>query len=130
MHEAGLAASVADALHQRGFDQEGPSVRLLVHGGHDDAAAFDDAFRFHLGLALPGFDQRRLVIRHAPGAAVCIACGGPFEAPSAESPCPACGAPGLLLPTPESIEMDWSPRGSDAERPRRRRRVSRRRPSP
>ncbi|HXP33050.1 MAG TPA: hydrogenase/urease maturation nickel metallochaperone HypA [Acidimicrobiales bacterium] len=110
MHEAGLAASVADVLRQRGLDREGASVRLIVHGGHDDAAAFDDALRLHLGMALPELDQRRLAIRHAPGTAVCVACGEPFEAPSSESPCPACGSPGLLLPTPESIEIEPGPR--------------------
>jgi hypothetical protein len=57
-----------------------------------------------------------------------VACGGPFEAQSAETPCPTCGAPGLLLPTPESIEIEWSPRAREAKRPRRRQRVMRPRP--
>lgn len=119
MHEAGLAASVADALHQRDLDREGPSVRMIVHGGHDDAAAFDDAFRLYLGMVLPEFDQRRLAISHAPGSVVCVACGRPFEARTSETPCPACGAPGLAIPTPESIELEWSPRAQRGERPRR-----------
>ena len=119
MHEAGLAASVADALRQRGLEREGPSVRLVVHGGHDDAAAFDDALRLHLGLALPGFDQRRLKIRHTAAIAMCVGCGEPFKARSAETPCPACGSPGLRLPTPESIEIQAAPRRRPAARPLR-----------
>ena len=108
MHEAGLAASVADALRRRGLDRSGPRVRLTVHGGHDDANGFDEALRLHLGLALPGFDMRRLAIAHAPREAVCGGCGEPFQAVSSETPCPVCGAEGLILPTPESIELEWS----------------------
>jgi len=110
MHEAGLAASVADALRRRGLERDDTRLRLLVHGGHDDAAAFDDAFRLHLAMALPGFDQERLVIRHTPVMAVCVGCGQPFTTRSPETPCPACGAPGLRLPTPESVEIEAVPR--------------------
>jgi hypothetical protein len=119
MHEAGLAASVADALRLRGLELEGPSVRLVVHGGHDDMDAFDDAFRLHLGMALPGFDQERLAIRHSPAIAVCVGCGQPYKARSSETRCPACGAPGLRLPTPESIEIETTPRRRRAARPLR-----------
>jgi len=108
MHEAGLAASVAEALRRHGLDQSDAPVRVTVHGGHDDAAGFDDALRLHLGVALPGFDMRRLAIGHAPREAVCGRCGELFQAASSETRCPTCGAEGLILPTPESIELEWS----------------------
>lgn len=110
MHEARLAASVADTLRRRGLASGGASVRLVVHGGHDETTAFDEAFRLHLGVALPAFDQRRLTIRHSPAIAVCVGCSQPFTASTSETPCPACGAPGLRLPTPELIELEVVPR--------------------
>ena len=118
MHEGGLAASVAEALQERHLDRDGPAVRMIVHGGHDDASAFDDAFRLHLGMVLPDFDQRRLTIQHTARRAVCVGCAQPFEASAPDAPCPACGAPGLVLPTPESIEMVWSTRARHRAHPR------------
>lgn len=108
MHEAGLASSVADAMRRNGLDQEGPPVRLIVRGGHTEEAAFDASLRLHLQLRLPELDPSRLTIVHAPRPASCIACGGSFMADTTETPCPTCGAPGLMQPGPESIELEWT----------------------
>jgi Zn finger protein HypA/HybF involved in hydrogenase expression len=107
MHEAGLAAAVADALRRHGLDREGPAVRLVVQGGHTAPEAFDDALRLHLGLCLPELDPGRLEIVHAPREAICAACGTTFTAAGPEEACPSCGGPGIARSGPESIELEW-----------------------
>jgi len=108
MHEAGLAASVADAMRKHGLDREGPPVRLIVHGGHTEDDAFDGALRLHLGMCLPELDPERVTIVHAPRPATCAGCGRMFTAASTDDPCPACGGPGFVHPSVESIELEWS----------------------
>lgn len=109
MHEAGLAASIAETLRQHGLDATGPPIRLVVRGGHGVEAAFDDALRLHLELRLPTLDQGRVTIVHQPRDATCVTCGSVFQATSVDTPCPACGGPGLSRPTPESVEVEWTP---------------------
>jgi Zn finger protein HypA/HybF involved in hydrogenase expression len=107
MHEAGLAASVADAMRAHALDRDGPPVRLVVHGGHTTNEAFDAALRLHLLLCLPELDPARLAIIHAPREVTCASCGRSFTAISGEEACASCGGPGIAGPSVESIELEW-----------------------
>jgi Zn finger protein HypA/HybF involved in hydrogenase expression len=107
MHEAGLAAAVADALRREGVSAEhGDRVRLLVSGGHADTGDFDASFRLHLALAAPELDLAELEIVHLPVDRVCIGCGAAFASVEADEPCPRCGGSGLSVPTPEHVEIE------------------------
>jgi Zn finger protein HypA/HybF involved in hydrogenase expression len=107
MHEAGLAAAVAAALRQQGVTTlAGARVRLLVSGGHAEPADFDDSFRFHLVTAAPELGAADVEIVHLPVERVCIGCGDPFAAVSADDPCPRCGGSSLPVPTPERVEIE------------------------
>lgn len=107
MHEAGLAAAVAAALRREGIAAlAGARVRLLVSGGHAEPADFDESFRFHLAAAAPDLEMTEVEIVHLPVERVCVGCGVPFEAVSADAPCPRCGGSGLPLPTPERLEIE------------------------
>jgi Zn finger protein HypA/HybF involved in hydrogenase expression len=108
MHEAGLAASIAETLRRHGLDAKGPPIRLIVRGGHSAEAAFDDALRLHLELSLPNLDVGRVTIVHQPREATCVACGATFAAAALDSSCPICGGPGLSRPTPESVDVEWT----------------------
>jgi Zn finger protein HypA/HybF involved in hydrogenase expression len=107
MHEAGLAASVADTLRRAGADgsdRTDRTVRLVVHGGHGSPDAFDAALRLHLASQLPDLGAA-IEIRHAPHPTMCVACGAPFER-LGDDPCPLCGGAGLPLATPETIDVE------------------------
>jgi hypothetical protein len=107
MHEAGLAAAVADALRREGVGlDDGGHVRLLVSGGHADAGDFDASFRLHLALAAPELDLAELEIVHLPVDRVCVGCGATFASVEADEPCPRCGGSGLSIPTPEHVEIE------------------------
>lgn len=109
MHESALAASVADAVRRLDLERSTAPIRLTVYGGHTAATAFDDALLLHLAMQLPSVDSARISIVHAPRRATCLGCGASFEttAPDGEISCPTCEAPGLVRPTPESIELEW-----------------------
>ena len=112
MHEAGIAVAVAAEMTGRGLDPA--RVRLVVSGGHGDETSFDAALRTHLQAAAPGAGLEVIEIVHAPVPRICSACTTPFEAPLAADPCPVCGGPGIALPTPESVELEWLDDGAEA----------------
>jgi hypothetical protein len=104
MHEAGLAAAVADALRRAPLD--GARVRLLVSGGHGDPDDFDGALRLHLIAAAPELEAVPLEIVHLPAPRLCIGCGREYAAVAEDAPCPSCGASGLAVPSPERLEIE------------------------
>jgi Zn finger protein HypA/HybF involved in hydrogenase expression len=107
MHEAGLAAAVADALRREGVEAvDGAHIRLLVSGGHSEPADFDDSFRFHLATRAPEYDAAAIEIVHLPVDRLCVGCGEPFAAVASDEPCPRCGGSGLPVPTPEKVEIE------------------------
>lgn len=106
MHEAGIAVAVAAEIRERGLDPA--AVRLHVTGGHGDLVAFDAALRAHLEAAAPGRGLGDVRIEHVPSARLCARCSFAFEAIGEGAPCPACGGPGIAVPQPESIELEWS----------------------
>lgn len=105
MHEAGIATAVLAEIRARGIDPG--AARLVVSGGHGDADAFDAALRAHLAAAAPDLDVARIAIEHAAVSRLCAHCATPFEAPLASDPCPACGGPGIAVPVPERVELEW-----------------------
>lgn len=106
MHEAGLAAAVADALRKEGVAPAGARVRIHVSGGHAHAEDWDGAFRLHLSLAAPEFAETPVEIVHDPIDRHCIGCGGTFQSAHADDPCPACGGNALPIPVPERLEIE------------------------
>jgi hypothetical protein len=107
MHEAGLAAAVADALRREGVGlNDGGHLRLLVSGGHADAGDFDASFRLHLALAAPELDLAELDIVHLPVDRICVGCGATFASVEADEPCPRCEGSALSVPTPEHVEIE------------------------
>lgn len=106
MHEAGLAAAVADALRREGVEADGARVLIHVSGGHAHAEDWDGAFRLHLGLAAPEYAGTPVDIVHEPVDRLCVAGAHHFAAPSADDPCPACGGSSLPVPIPERIEIE------------------------
>ncbi len=104
MHESGLAAAVADTLRKERLD--GARVRLLVSGGHVDPFDFDAAFRFHLVAAAPDLAEVPLEIVHLPTDRLCVGCGRPFAAITADEPCPKCGSVGLPTEAGERVEIE------------------------
>lgn len=106
MHEAGIAQAIAAEIRERRLDPA--AVRVVVFGGHGDEESFDAALRMHLEASAPGLGLGSLAILHAPVARICTRCASPFEAPFAADPCPACGGPGIALPVPESVELEWA----------------------
>ena len=112
MHEAGIAVAVAAEITGRGLDPA--RVRLVISGGHGDETSFDAALRLHLAAAAPRAGLESIAIVHAPVPRICASCTTPFQAPLAVDPCPACGGPGIALPTPESVELEWLDDGTEA----------------
>jgi Zn finger protein HypA/HybF involved in hydrogenase expression len=108
MHEAGLAASVAEAIRTNRLDREGPPLRLVVRGGHTSVGAFDASLLMHLSLCLPELDPARVTIVHAARPAACPGCGSSFTATTMDDACPSCGGPALVPPTPESVVLEWT----------------------
>ncbi len=106
MHEAGLAAAVADALRREGVEADTARVLIHVSGGHAHAEDWDGAFRLHLGLAAPEYAATPVTIVHDPVDRLCVAGGHAFAAPSADDPCPECGGSSLPVPIPERIEIE------------------------
>ncbi len=104
MHEAGLARAVAATLRER--DLTVGAVRLLVRGGHHEAAAFDAALRAHLSALLPGTEADDAEIVHVAIEQLCVGCGRLFEAPAPEAVCPACGASALPSLLEEQVEIE------------------------
>jgi hypothetical protein len=104
MHEAGVARAIAAEIRER--DLASARLRVVVTGGHDEPAAFDDSLRLHLALELPDVDVGAIEIVHAPEARLCGTCATPFSG-IAEDACPACGGAGLTIPTPERVELEW-----------------------
>lgn len=106
MHEAGIAAAVAAEIRARGLDPA--RVRLVVSGGHGDEAAFDAALRTHLAGIAPDLVLDGLAIEHVPVTRICGRCAAPFQAALAADPCPVCGGPGVAVPQPERVELEWA----------------------
>jgi len=111
MHEAGIAVAVAAEIRERALDPS--AVRLHVTGGHGDLGAFDAALRAHLEAAAPGQGLGDVRIEHLPSARLCGRCAFAFEAIGEGAACPACGGPGIAIPQPESIELEWADRASE-----------------
>jgi Zn finger protein HypA/HybF involved in hydrogenase expression len=111
MHEAGIAQAIAAEIRERGLDPA--AVRVVVSGGHGDEESFDAALRMHLEASAPGLGLGSLAIVHAPVARICTRCATPFEAAFAADPCPACGGPGIAVPVPESVELEWAGEHAD-----------------
>jgi len=107
MHEAGLAASLANAIVAAGLETGGPDLRVVVHGGHDDPHDFDASLRLHLAARLPALDGERLTIAHAPSEALCADCARPFIVEVPTDACPSCGGAPLIVPRPERLELEW-----------------------
>ena len=114
MHEAGIARVVADEIRDRALP--GDHVRLLVTGGHGDPDDFDAALRFHLEVVLSGYDTGTIEIVHRPTQRMCSSCAVPFEGVRALDPCPTCGSPGMAVPGPEQIDLEFlgQPAGAGA----------------
>ena len=106
MHEAALAAAVAEALRRP--DVRGRPVNLLVTGGHTDRVAFDAALRFHLAAAAPEIDLEVVSIVHVVQERPCLGCGHTFAAADLAAECPLCGGIGLALPSPEQVQIELS----------------------
>ncbi len=104
MHEAGLAAAIADALRSRGVAHGHARVRLVVSGGHAHAEDFDDALRLHLRAAAPDIDADFEIV-HEALERLCIGCGEAFASASPDDPCPHCGGGALPFPEPERIDI-------------------------
>lgn len=104
MHEAGLAAEIADAL--RGERLENARVRLLVSGGHAEPEDFDASLRFHLGAVAPDLAGVAFEIVHVPTDRLCVGCGATFQSVGADEPCPDCGSGGLPLDVKERLEIE------------------------
>jgi hypothetical protein len=104
MHEAGIAARVAEALRGAGVEDSIRPVRLTVSGGHGDPASFDAALRLHLTAQLPGL-RAPIEISHAAEPTICTACLRPFLRAGADV-CPACGGDGLPIARPETVEIE------------------------
>ncbi len=102
VHEAGLANAIAGEIRERGL--EPGSMRLEVTGGHDDVDAFDAALRLHLSLALPGLDVAAIAIDHR-ATRLCGDCGVVTGSGGGDGPCPTCGRPAVVLPTPEQVAI-------------------------
>lgn len=113
MHEAGIAVAIAAEIRTRRLDPR--RVRLVVSGGHGDEVAFDAALRAHLGGVAPDLGLDTMPIEHAPVPRICARCALPFEAPLAADPCPACGGPGVGVPRPERVELEWITELADGE---------------
>ena len=108
MHEAALAHAVASRLRQEGIlAGDHPPIRIVVSGGHGDAASFDAALRLHLAIAAPELLPDQLDIIHRPRRYLCGRCGSPFPALDDDSGCPSCGGPGILPRQPEQVEIEW-----------------------
>lgn len=105
MHEAGIAQAIAAEIRERALDPA--AIRIVVSGGHGDEESFDAALRTHLEAAAPELGLGRLAIVHAAVARICTRCATPFEASLAADPCPACGGPGIAVPVPERVELEW-----------------------
>jgi Zn finger protein HypA/HybF involved in hydrogenase expression len=106
MHEAGLAADVAQAIRDRALS--GRRIQLFVTGGHADVDDFDAALRFHLAISDPALDLNEITIEHLPEERACISCGHAFAAIGMLAECPRCGGVGPAPPRPERIEIGWS----------------------
>jgi len=104
MHEAALASALAGEISARGLN--GRAVRVLVSGGHSDAAAFDDALRMHMAAIDPALDLSAISIDHVPEERPCLSCGESFAAVGMVASCPHCGGSGLTAPRPERIELE------------------------
>lgn len=110
MHEAALAALVADAI--RSVEGEGRRLRLLVASGHRDRAAFDVALRLHLAAELGSFGRREvpdIEIVHVPRERLCAACASVFRDADPDAACPGCGGPSLPSGSADRIELEWQP---------------------
>ncbi len=102
MHEAGLAEAIAAEIRERGLERE--SLRLEVTGGSGDVEAFDAALRLHLSLALPDLDVAAIGIDHRV-TRLCPRCGPVAGPGGGDGPCPTCGGPSVVLPTPEQVAI-------------------------
>lgn len=108
MHEAGLAAAVAQALRHEGLvGSDGPRIRLLVSGGHGEPEAFDAALRLHLSASVPELELDRVVIVHGPVTRLCADCTATYRSVDPSAPCPVCGGPGIAMPAAERVEIEW-----------------------
>jgi len=105
MHEAGLAAAIADAVQRAGPLDGATRVRLLVTGGHDDPEAFDDALRLHLHGQAPDVASAVDIV-HVAVERLCLGCGGAFDAVRSDEPCPGCGGSAMPLPVPERVDVE------------------------
>jgi len=110
MHEAALAARVADAV--RSLEGEGGRLRLLVASDHRDQAAFDVALRLHLAAKLGsvgGSEGLDIEIVHVPRQRLCAACASGFRDADPDALCPRCGGPSLPSGSADRIELEWQP---------------------
>ncbi len=107
MHEAALADAVASRLRREGLlNGSHPPVRIVVSGGHTDAASFDAALLLHLTIAAPELIPGQLDIIHRPRRYLCGRCGSAFSDLD-EASCPSCGGPGISPRQPEQVEIEW-----------------------
>lgn len=107
MHEAGIAQAIVAELRTR--QTAGVQVRILVRGGHADAAGFDAALRAHLRAAGPDLDLAGIEIVHLPAQRRCASCSAMYEAVDPAAPCPTCGGSAWPDTSPEQIEVEIPP---------------------
>jgi Zn finger protein HypA/HybF involved in hydrogenase expression len=128
MHEAALAHAVAVRLTELAARGERTSgVTVHVRGSHGEPRHVRDSLAAHLEAFLGPQVASGLRIVSDPTPRLCVGCADLFEAIESDVPCPACGGPGIAVPTPETIELVLGPeeplgRGPDrpgdrAERP-------------
>lgn len=103
MHEAGLARAVAAAILERGLDPGTVTVR--VTGGHGDPEHVRDSLRAHLEPLLGASGAATIGIELAPTPRLCAGCAAVFSAVASTEPCPTCGGAGIVVPTPEQVEL-------------------------
>ena len=103
MHEAGLAASVVEAVAREGLN--GKPLRIFVSGGHGDPDAFDAALVAHI-VADARWTDAPIAVEHTPQARVCSACSETFAGASDSADCPRCGGAALPAPGFEQIAIE------------------------
>lgn len=103
MHEAGLARTIAATITERGLDPGAVTIR--VTGGHGEPDHVLASLRTYLEASLGAGPAAQLVIEIAPVPRLCAGCAGTFTAIDRDSACPSCGGPGIVVPTPEQVEL-------------------------
>lgn len=107
MHEVGLAQSIVELVREKAAEGSFTAVKTVVLRLGALANVETDALRFGFECARRGTiaEHAALEIRHTPGTATCVACGGTVEVRSRLDECALCGSGQLLVTSGDELRV-------------------------